>query len=136
MTATETFRLIVSLASVCDGELFEQAAAHYLREIPSSDLKSFRNITMELQRLINEYEYLDSPAFLNSIEGKSKQIIELMRRVARDPVRRKEHQREFVESLRQLPESRTAFTLVAERHHEFLDKALAAVTVASSGIEG
>lgn len=134
LTTPESFRLVVSLAAVHDGEIFEQVAAQHPDEIPASHRLAFREIAMELQHLINDCEFIDSPAFLSSIQGKSKQVAEMMQRIACDPVHLKEHQRRFVEALYQLPENHSAFNLVAERHHEVLHKALAAIAAANSGV--
>ena len=126
-TAEDTFRMIVGLAEVGDGELFEVVAIQNYPDIPRCHLVAFRGVGQELQRLISEYRYVESSSFLDSIQSKSAPVAEMMRKLADDPMRRREHRQRLVRTLTTLPEDRTAFMLVAERHHEVLVRALAAL---------
>jgi hypothetical protein len=131
-TAEDTFRMIVGLAEDNDGDLFEVVASQHSNIVPPRHLAAFRGLGEELQTLINEYRYVESPSFLDSIQSKSVPVAEMMRKMADDPVRRKEHRQRFVEALSALPENRNVFTLIAERHHDVLVRALAALDVARS----
>ncbi|WP_425616756.1 hypothetical protein NA78x_000411 [Anatilimnocola sp. NA78] len=129
-TAEDTFRMIVGLADVRDGDLFDVVANQDSTNIPPRHLAAFRGLGQELQRLIDDYRFVESPLFLDSIQSKSAPVAEMLRKTADAPVRRKEHRQRFVEALSALPENRTAFALIAERHHDILVRALAALEVA------
>lgn len=127
LTANDMFRLMVSLAEVGDSAAFEIAAKQHPSTISHSIAAAFHDTALDFERLIDDYDYLESPQFLELVQTKNATVAEMLRKLANDPMRRKEHRQKLVEALQSLPEDRTAFELVAERHHEILERALAAL---------
>ena len=134
LTPAESFRVLVSLAAVGDAEALEVgllANRNDFCENVATELRGHGNLVAQIMK---GYDYLQSPEFLQSIEGKSDQFVAMKRKLESDPVRKAHHAKRFEVALYDLPTSSGAYHLLSVEGHAYLDELRRAVL--GAGVQG
>lgn len=121
LTAAESFRVLVALAAVGDADAFEAGLSAHRKEFGDCVAASFRGLGVRISQILRSYDYLKSPEFLRSIDGKSEQFVAMKRKLESDPTRRAHHAKRFEVALCNLPTSSEAYDLLSVDAHVHLN---------------
>jgi hypothetical protein len=115
----QAFHALVDLVAVGDLECIDSLLDGEL--YAAEDRSLLWKIGTTLQSLLTHYDYLDSPRFTASVAGKSGGFKAMKTKLESAPVKRRQNQQRFEDSLIDLMTSDLAYQLLARSQHYLLD---------------
>jgi hypothetical protein len=98
----------------------------------SADADQLLFVGRTVQELLRGFDYLASPRFQQSVDGKSSAVAAMKRKLESDPVRRKRHYEHFILALADLPHSDECYSLVPLPGHSRLDQIRSSLSLLSN----
>ena len=121
MTEEEILNIVIGLIEACDANLVEPGMLNQL-EIPESKhgiVLELRNI---IERILSEYNYLESPQFQSCLVGKSHRFQAMKRKLEDEPVKCTEHRQDLLAALAVIMTSSDVYNLLPKDQHSLLDR--------------
>lgn len=122
LSKADLLKLLVALIRMSDSHVLstdEGLPAEVCAPGDRDKVRHLRGLLIPIRRF---FDYTESPEFLESIEGKSDTASALRRKLASDPVKKKEQLARLDRSLESLLTSSDAFRLVRARDHGTLQE--------------
>jgi hypothetical protein len=120
LTADQMYSMIVGLVRNCDASLVEP---EFLRQmdIPSRYHQPLMALRDQVQRLIEDYDYLQSSAFLRSVADRSEEFRTMRKKLESEPQKRAAHARAFSDALVAIRRNNCVHDLLSPTQHHRLD---------------
>jgi hypothetical protein len=114
------YSMIVGLVDHCDAWMVEPGFLRQI-DIPSRYHQPLMSLRDHVQRLIEDYDYLQSPVFQRSISGRSAEFRAMKTKMESQPQKRTEHARSFSDALTAIRRDDSAYDLLSSTQHYRLD---------------
>jgi hypothetical protein len=120
MDRNAVYEVILGLVEGNDWDIFEEVADQHPADFPPQARAHHRVIGRTLQAILENYDYIASPAFAREVDGKTRAFAEMKSRFESAPVKRRDHRAAFIEALAELPRNDRAFDLLDRSLHRQL----------------
>ena len=120
LTTDQVLSMVVGLVRCCDGDIVEPG---FLSQTGIHPQNHHRVITLRdhIQRLVDEYDYIQSPAFLRGIAGRSPEFRAMKTKLEQQPEKRASHAQAFSNALASIRRDDSAYDLLSSTHQHLLD---------------
>ena len=119
LTRNEILKMIVGLKEVNDLDLLKSDTLLNVSCI-DSDKSTVRAMSTIIDNIFDEFNYEQSPEFIQKIKGKSEQLQRMHRKLLDQDKLKQAHKR-LGESITAILDSNDAFSLVSAVHHQQLE---------------
>lgn len=120
LTADQVLSMLVGLVRCNDASMIEPGFLHQIG-IPEHHHRRVTTLRDCIQRLIDDYDYLQSPVFLHAVAGRSQEFGAMKAKLESQPQNRTIHARSFSDSIASLRRDSRAYELLSASHHHELD---------------
>ncbi len=112
--------MLIGLFEVNDLELVNEDSVLSPSVCSASDRENVRKMAEIIAGLYRDFNYFESPEFLQSLAGKSETFKQVKSKLLSDPVKQTELRRRLGEALVSIMRSDDAYNLFPERNHHSL----------------